>query len=62
MPVNDVGSEDQRDLHARFPDRGGLKDPRHGRAVAIEHAGELALARFFDLLLEVRPGAGGVER
>ncbi len=52
VAVDDVGGEDQRDLHPRFLDRGGLHDPRHARAIAVEHAGQLALARFLDLLAE----------
>ena len=43
-------------------DRRGLHDPRHARAIAVEHAGQLALARFLDLLLEVRARARRVER
>ena len=57
VAVDDVGGEDQRDLHPRLLDGGGLQDPRHCRAVAVEHAGELAAARFVDLLLEVGTGA-----
>ena len=30
------------------------------RAIAVEHAGELALARFVDLLLKIRPVLGGL--
>ena len=52
MAVDDVGGEDQRDLEARFLDRRRLHDPRHARAIAVEHAGELALPRLLDLLRE----------
>ena len=57
MSVDDVAGEDQRDLHPRFPDRGILKNACHRRAVAVEHAGELALPRFLHLLLKIRTGA-----
>ncbi len=53
VAVNDVGGEDQRDLQPRFLDRRGLHDPRHARAIAVEHAGQLALAGFLDLLREI---------
>ena len=53
VAVDDVGGEDQRDLHPRFLDRRVLHDPRHARAIAVEHAGQLALARFLQLLREI---------
>ena len=53
MPVDDVGGKDQRDLQARSIHHGGLHDPGHARAIAVEDACQLAQTTFLDLLLEI---------
>ncbi len=53
MAVDDVGGEDQRDLQPRFLHRGVLHDPRHARAVPVEHSGELTQPGLLDLFRKV---------
>ena len=62
VTVNDVGREDQRNLHPRFPGRRRLEDASHGRAIAVEHAGKLPLARFLDLFRKVGVSLRRIER
>ena len=62
MAMDDVGGEDQRDFHPRLARCRSLQDSRHRRAIAVEHAGELPLARLFDLLLEIGSCARRVQR
>jgi hypothetical protein len=62
VAVDDVGGENQRYLHPRLLDSGRLQDPRHGRAIAVEHAGELALPSLLDLFWKVGISLRRIER
>lgn len=52
MTVEDVGGVDGRDLQPALADRGGLHEEVGSGAVAVEHAGQLALAHLVELGLQ----------
>ncbi len=60
--VDDVGGEQQRHLQPLLAHRDQLHPPRHLRAIAVEHAGQLAGAHLRQLFVERRGRADRVQR